>query len=153
MQPIFIHPRLDLRQLDYLMPIRVWVVTGQDHPASAALTRTVVGDVTTLLDRIELPLMPLVAGLSTARLATRLSPLSGRRTRSISRRRLRTVARRASSLLSEPLILSAQRADFLFHRGQPLHQAQNHLLDTGRCALPVFGHNLKIGIGLQFRIH
>src|SRR5256714_26634 len=79
MQPIFIHPRLDLRQLDYLMPIRVWVVTGQDHPASAALTRTVVGDVTTLLDRIELPLMPLVAGLSTARLATRLSPLSGRR--------------------------------------------------------------------------
>src|SRR2546423_13719085 len=95
------------------MPIRVWVVTGQDHPASAALTRTVVGDVTTLLDRIELPLMPLVAGLSTARLATRLSPLSGRRTRSISRRRLRTVARRASSLLSEAVLLSAQQAGFL----------------------------------------
>jgi hypothetical protein len=43
--------------------IRGWVVTGQDHPASAALARTVRGDFTTLLDRIELPLMSLVARL------------------------------------------------------------------------------------------
>lgn len=35
----------------------------------------------------------------------------------------------------------------------PVHQMQNHLLDTGWRAPPVFRRNLRIGTGLQLRIH
>jgi hypothetical protein len=80
MQSVFIHPRLDLRPLDDRVPVRLRIVPGQAPPARAALTRTVLGDRATRFHRLALALMPRVAGLTTTRLAARLSPPPRRRT-------------------------------------------------------------------------
>ena len=50
-------------------------------------------------------------------------------------------------------MLGTQPADFLFQPRQPLQQVQNHPLDTGRRALPVFKRNLRIGTSQPFRFH
>ena len=153
MQPMFIHQRFDLRQLDHLMPNRLGIVTRQGRPASAALHRTVLLHPAALFDRIALALMSLRTGLRAALPATRLALLAGRYTRSITRRRLRTVARRSPHLFPEPFILGAPAADFFFQHGQPLQHVQHHLLDTGRRMLPVFRSDLGIGTSQPCRFH
>jgi len=70
-QPVFIHQRHDLRQLDHLMPYGVRIVANQGRPARAALRRMVIIHTPALLDRIESALMGGVTRLSTALPATR----------------------------------------------------------------------------------
>jgi hypothetical protein len=56
-------------------------------------------------------------------------------------------------LLSKSFILGTQPADFLFQHRHPLQHMQNHLLDTGRHALPVFRRNLGIATSQPFSFH
>ena len=153
MQPVFIHQRFDLRQLDHLMPNGIWVGACQGHPASATLSRKVIIHTAALVGRVEFALMSLVTGLSATLLTTPLVWLPGRLTRRVTRERLRYSARKSPRLFPEPLILGTQAADFFFQRGQSLQLMQNHPLNTGRCELPLFRSNLKIGRSQPFRFH
>ena len=135
------------------MPDGGRIVAGQGTPASTALHRTVIGHAPTRFDRIECPLMSCVTGLSATLPTARLALLPGRHTRSIMRWWLRTVMRRAPRLFPKLLMRGTQAADFLFQRGHTLQQAQNHLLDTGGRALPVFRRDLRLGRSQQCRFH
>jgi hypothetical protein len=72
-QPMFIHQRLEFRQLNHLMSYRVGIIAGQSRPASATRSRTVITDTAALFRWIELSLMPLVTRLGPAFLAARLA--------------------------------------------------------------------------------